>query len=198
MFTSRAEYRLTLRADNADQRLTPLGLQAGCIGPERHHAFQEKMDALESTRRRLEALTVTPAAAKREGVHLNQDGQRRSAFELLAHPQAGREAVLRLWPEVTGENPAILDQLEADALYAGYLDRQAADIAAFRRDEQLALPEDLDFASVPGLSTEIVQRLSRIRPATLGQAGRIEGVTPAALTALILKLKTRAGPRQVA
>ena len=198
MFTSRAEYRLTLRADNADQRLTPLGLEAGCIGPKRRFAFEAKMDALESTRARLAALTVTPAAAKREGVHLNQDGQRRSAFELLAHPQAGRDAVLRLWPEVTAENSAILDQLEADALYAGYLDRQAADIAAFRRDESLPLPEDLDFASVPGLSTEIVQRLSRVRPATLGQAGRIEGVTPAALTALILKLKTRPRSRQVA
>ncbi|MBL8780630.1 MAG: tRNA uridine-5-carboxymethylaminomethyl(34) synthesis enzyme MnmG, partial [Alphaproteobacteria bacterium] len=127
----------------------------------------------------------------------NEDGQRRTALELLSHPQAGRAAVQEVWPEVQALDPAILDQLEADSLYAGYLDRQAADIAAFRRDESLPLPADLDFADVPGLSTEIVQRLTKIRPATLGQAGRIEGVTPAALTALILRLKTRAA-RQVA
>jgi tRNA uridine 5-carboxymethylaminomethyl modification enzyme len=197
MFTSRAEYRLTLRADNADQRLTPLGIEAGCVGAVRRQSFESKMRTLCDLRERLEQLTITPAAAKREGIHLNQDGQRRSALELLAHPQAGRAAVQKVWPEVQDLDPAILDQLEADSLYAGYLDRQAADIAAFRRDESLPLPADLDFADVPGLSTEIVQRLSRIRPATLGQAGRIEGVTPAALTALILRLKTRAA-RQVA
>jgi len=197
MFTSRAEYRLTLRADNADQRLTPLGIEAGFVGLNRRQKFESKMRTLCDSRAQLESLTVTPAAAKREGIHLNQDGQRRSAFELLAHPQAGRAAVHRLWPEALGIDSAVLDQLEADALYAGYLDRQAADIAAFRRDESLPLPADMDFADVPGLSTEIVQRLTRIRPATLGQAGRIEGVTPAALTALILRLKTRAS-RQVA
>jgi tRNA uridine 5-carboxymethylaminomethyl modification enzyme len=197
MFTSRAEYRLTLRADNADQRLTPLGIEAGCVGAVRRQTFESKMRTLCDSRERLEQLTITPAAAKREGIHLNQDGQRRSALGLLAHPQAGRAAVQKVWPEVQELDPAILDQLEADSLYAGYLDRQAADIAAFRRDESLPLPADLDFADVPGLSTEIVQRLSRIRPATLGQAGRIEGVTPAALTALILRLKTRAA-RQVA
>ena len=197
MFTSRAEYRLTLRADNADQRLTPVGIEASIVGLNRRQKFESKMRTLCDSRDRLKQLTVTPAAAKREGIHLNQDGQRRSAFELLAHPQAGRTAVHRLWPEAQAIDPAVLDQLEADALYAGYLDRQAADIAAFRRDESLPLPADLDFADVPGLSTEIVQRLSRIRPTTLGQAGRIEGVTPAALTALILRLKTRT-TRQVA
>jgi tRNA uridine 5-carboxymethylaminomethyl modification enzyme len=197
MFTSRAEYRLTLRADNADQRLTPLGIQAGCVGLNRRQKFESKMRTLCDSRERLEQLTITPAAAKRDGIHLNQDGQRRSALALLAHPQAGRAAVTRLWPEVAEFGADVLDQLEADALYAGYLDRQAADIAAFRRDESLPLPPDLDFADVPGLSTEIVQRLTRVRPATLGQAGRIEGVTPAALTALILRLKTRSS-RQVA
>ena len=196
MFTSRAEYRLTLRADNADQRLTPIGLDAGCVGSVRESAFASKMSTLGEARARLEQLTVTPAAARREGIHLNQDGQRRSALELLAHPQAGRAAVLHLWPELNEITEPVIEQLEADSLYAGYLDRQAADIAAFRRDESLPLPSDLDFADVPGLSTEIVLRLTRVRPATLGQAGRIEGVTPAALTALLLKLKTRA--RQVA
>jgi tRNA uridine 5-carboxymethylaminomethyl modification enzyme len=196
MFTSRAEYRLTLRADNADQRLTPKGDALGCIGQERRAAFASKIEALDAARARLGQMTITPAAARRQGLTLNQDGQRRSALDLLAHPKAGRATVLTLWPEVADLSESIVEQLEADALYAGYLDRQAADIAAFRRDESLSLPADLDFADVPGLSTEIVQRLSRIRPATLGQAGRIEGVTPAALTALILKLKTRA--RQVA
>jgi tRNA uridine 5-carboxymethylaminomethyl modification enzyme len=196
MFTSRAEYRLTLRADNADQRLTPVGLALGCVGAGRRAHFDAKMAALTTTRGRLESLTVTPAAARRMGIQLNQDGQRRSAFELLAHPQAGLAALKRLWPEVQELHPATLEQLEADALYAGYLDRQAADIAAFRRDESLLLPTDLDYAEVPGLSTEIVQRLTRVRPTTLGQAGRIEGVTPAAVTALILKLKSR--ERQVA
>ncbi len=197
MFTSRAEYRLTLRADNADQRLTPIGIAAGCVGATRQKAFEAKIESLNATRTQLAGLTITPTAAKREGIHLNEDGQRRTALELLSHPQAGRAAVQKVWPEVQALDPAILDQLEADSLYAGYLDRQAADIAAFRRDESLPLPADLDFADVPGLSTEIVQRLTKIRPATLGQAGRIEGVTPAALTALILRLKTRAA-RQVA
>jgi len=154
------------------------------------------MEALDSARARLVALTITPAAAKREGIHLNQDGQRRSALDLLAHPQAGRAQVQSLWPEVQAISEAILDQLEADSLYSGYLDRQTADIAAFRRDESLVLPDDLDYASVAGLSTEAAQKLARIRPTTLGQAGRIEGVTPAAMTALLLKVKTQA--RQVA
>ncbi len=196
MFTSRAEYRLTLRADNADQRLTPMGISLGCMGPTRSEAFTAKMSALDEARTRLKALTITPAAAKREGIALNQDGQRRSALDLLAHPQAGRAEVMKLWPELAAIPPAVLDQLEADSLYSGYLDRQTADIAAFRRDESLALPEDLDYREIAGLSTEAAQKLARIRPATLGQAGRIEGITPAALTAILLKIKTRT--RQVA
>ncbi len=196
MFTSRAEYRLTLRADNADQRLTPTGIALGCVGSNRRSFFESKTSALESAREELGAMTITPTAARREGVMLNQDGLHRSALELLGHAQAGRATVLRLWPSLGALKSEVLEQLETDALYAGYLDRQGADIAAFRRDEALMLPGDLDYAGVAGLSTEIVQRLSRIRPSTLGQAARIEGVTPAALTALLLTLKTRA--RQVA
>jgi tRNA uridine 5-carboxymethylaminomethyl modification enzyme len=196
MFTSRAEYRLTLRADNADQRLTPMGISLGCVSSKRSEAFTAKMTTLDKARASLTALTITPAAAKREGIALNQDGQRRSALDLLAHPQAGRAEVLKLWPELAAVPSAVLDQLEADSLYSGYLDRQTADIAAFRRDESLALPNDLNYGEVPGLSTEAAQKLARIRPATLGQASRIEGITPAALTALLLKVKTRA--RQVA
>ncbi len=196
MFTSRAEYRLTLRADNADQRLTPMGISMGIVSNTRSSAFASKMSALDAARDQLRTLNITPAAAKRAGIALNQDGQRRSALHLIAHPQAGRAEVLRLWPELGAIAPAVLDQLEADSLYSGYLDRQTADIAAFRRDESLALPDDLDYADVAGLSTEAAQKLIRIRPATLGQASRIEGVTPAALTALLLRIKSRA--RQVA
>jgi tRNA uridine 5-carboxymethylaminomethyl modification enzyme len=196
MFTSRAEYRLTLRADNADQRLTPAGIALGCVGSARQAAFESKMAALESARAELSRTTITPTVARREGVMLKQDGLHRTALDLLSHPQAGRATVLRLWPELNTLSPALLDQLEADSLYAGYLDRQGADIAAFRRDESLGLPADLDYADVAGLSTEVRQKLSRIRPATLGQAARIEGVTPAALTALLLRVKSHA--RQVA
>ncbi|MCE9523742.1 MAG: tRNA uridine-5-carboxymethylaminomethyl(34) synthesis enzyme MnmG [Alphaproteobacteria bacterium] len=196
MFTSRAEYRLTLRADNADQRLSPIGMALGCVGSARRAAFLAKMAALDSARAELSQATITPTVARREGVILKQDGAHRSALELLSHPQAGRATVLRLWPTLEALEPALLDQLEADSLYAGYLDRQSADIAAFRRDESLALPADLDYAEVVGLSAEVLQKLSRIRPATLGQAARIEGMTPAALTTLLLRVKARA--RQVA
>ena len=193
MFTSRAEYRLTLRADNADQRLTPMGIALGCVGTDRTTSFGSKMSALDAARSRLIELTITPAAARRESIQLNQDGQRRSALELLAHPQAGRAHVLKLWPELAAIPSAVLDQLEADSLYSGYLDRQKADIDSFRRDESLALPNALDYATVAGLSTEAAQKLSRIRPATLGQASRIEGVTPAALTAILIKVRTSTG-----
>ena len=190
MFTSRAEYRLTLRADNADQRLTGLGAKLGCVGGQREHIFAAKMAALASARQRLVGLTLTPNEAGRQGVKLNQDGQRRSALQLLGHAQAGRAEVLRLWPELRELGEAVLDQLEADALYAGYLERQTADIEAFRRDESLTLAPDLDYAAVHGLSTEVVQKLSRARPMTLGQAARIDGITSAAITALLGHVKS--------
>jgi tRNA uridine 5-carboxymethylaminomethyl modification enzyme len=192
MFTSRAEYRLTLRADNADQRLTPAGIKLGCVGGERRRRFETKVGELEQTRQQLSGLSLTPTEAQHQGVKLNRDGLRRSALQLLSHPQAGRAEVLRLWPELQGLGDAILEQLEADALYAGYLDRQTSDIAAFRRDEALSLSDDLDYAAVHGLSAEVMQKLSRARPATLGQAARIDGVTPAALTALLGHIKSAA------
>lgn len=191
MFTSRAEYRLTLRADNADQRLTPMGATLGCVGLARRESFSRKMESLERARARLGAASITPSAAARQGLNLNQDGARRSALELLSYPHAGREAVFRLWPELSDIPELILEQLAADSIYAGYLERQDADIAAFRKEEALGLPEDLDYASVAGLSTELVHKLNRIRPATLGQAGRIEGMTPAAVTALLLSVRMR-------
>ena len=191
MFTSRAEYRLTLRADNADQRLTPVGLDLGCVGSERARVFAQKIESLSKARERLMSLNVTPAAASREGIKLNQDGTRRTALEMLSYVHAGKDGVLRLWPELAEIPTAIFEQLEADSIYAGYIDRQQADIEAFRKDEKLILPADIDYANVAGLSTEIVQKLSRIRPATLGQASRIEGMTPAAVTAVLLNVKLR-------
>jgi tRNA uridine 5-carboxymethylaminomethyl modification enzyme len=192
MFTSRAEYRLTLRADNADQRLTPMGLDLGCIGQARRQAFADKCEALGQARARLTDRSITPSAADHYGLSLNRDGTRRSALELLSYPQAGAAAVLRIWPELADIRPAILEQLAADSLYAGYLERQEADIAAFRRDESLSLPPDLDYRAVAGLSAELVQKLERIRPATLGQASRIEGMTPAAVTAVLANVRIRA------
>ena len=189
MFTSRAEYRLTLRADNADQRLTPLGEAMGCVGQVRSAAFANKRKALEQARANLTERTITPSAAQRHGVNLNQDGARRTALELLAYPHAGREVVVRIWPELNAIPSGILEQLMADSLYAGYLERQESDIAAFRKDEGLALPPNLDYRAVAGLSAELVQKLDRVRPSTLGQASRIEGMTPAAVTALLLSVK---------
>ena len=192
MFTSRAEYRLTLRADNADQRLTGVGVSLGCVASGRAQAFAAKMAALASGRQRLLALALTPNEAERQGVKLKQDGQRRTALQLLAHPQAGRAEVIRLWPELAEVGAAVLDQLEADSLYAGYLERQTADIAAFRRDESWVLSPNLNYGIVHGLSAEVVQKLTRTKPVTLGQAARIDGITPAAITALLGHVKAAA------
>ncbi len=189
MFTSRAEYRLSLRADNADQRLTPIGLQLGCIGPERAKAFSDKRMALETARARLEALSLSPSRLKAVGVEIAQDGVTRSALELLRFPQIDLTVLKGIFPELGDIAPAIAEQLQIDGHYSAYLARQEADIAAFRRDEGLKLAADFAYDDVPGLSNEVAQRLSQIRPATLGQAGRVEGVTPAALTAILAQTK---------
>ncbi|MDC7784249.1 tRNA uridine-5-carboxymethylaminomethyl(34) synthesis enzyme MnmG [Rhodoplanes sp. TEM] len=194
MFTSRAEYRLTLRADNADQRLTDRGIALGCIGPERAARHRARMVALEGARSLARSLSVTPTEAERHGLSLRKDGQRRTAFDLLSYPDIGLADVARIWPELGALPPAVAGQLEIDAKYAVYLDRQQADIAAFRRDEALAIPADLDFAAVTGLSNEVRAKLSAARPATLGQAGRIDGITPAALMLLAAHLR-RPRPR---
>jgi tRNA uridine 5-carboxymethylaminomethyl modification enzyme len=184
MFTSRAEFRLTLRADNADQRLTPRGIALGCVGPGRRRAFETKLGALDEARARTRSLSVTPTEARRYGFSLNQDGQRRSAFDLLSYPDIGWADLARIWPEFTSLPPAIAAQVETDAKYAVYLERQAADVAAFRRDEAVELPAQLDYNAVPGLSNESRQKLSAARPRTIGHASRIDGITPAALTLL--------------
>jgi tRNA uridine 5-carboxymethylaminomethyl modification enzyme len=185
MFTSRAEYRLSLRADNADQRLTPLGIEAGCVRAGRVAAFEVKRAALAEARRLLGGLALTPAAAARYGLKLNQDGIRRTAFDLLAFPGIDMARLAGIWPELGSIPASIAEQVTTDAQYAVFLDRQRADIAATRRDEALELPPDLDYGRVGGLSTEVRLKLEAVRPANLGQAGRIDGITPAALTRLL-------------
>jgi tRNA uridine 5-carboxymethylaminomethyl modification enzyme len=195
MFTSRAEYRLTLRADNADQRLTPIGLMHGVVGGARAMAFAAKMTALDRARHLAAELRLSPTALRRRGIAVNADGIARSAAELLAHPGIDVQRLAGVWPELGGIAPDIAEQLEIDARYAGYLERQARDIAAFRRDEALLLPDALDYAAVGGLSAEIRGKLATARPATLGAAARISGVTPAALVALLQYVKRRPEPR---
>jgi tRNA uridine 5-carboxymethylaminomethyl modification enzyme len=198
MFTSRAEYRLSLRADNADQRLTGKGIALGCVGNARQAHFETKMAALNAARALASSLSVTPNEAEKHGLQLNRDGQRRTAFELLSYPQLGMAEVARIWPQLGAIEPAIAAQLETDAKYAVYLDRQSADIEAYRRDESFALPETLDYAALPGLSHEIRQKLQALRPRTIGQAGRVDGITPAALTLLVAHVKRGAKGRPAA
>jgi tRNA uridine 5-carboxymethylaminomethyl modification enzyme len=192
MFTSRAEYRLSLRADNADQRLTPVGVAAGCVGSPRATAFKDKLDALTRARAQMRAFVLTPNEAQKHGIVIRLDGTRRNALELLGLPDVDFGVLARIWPELGALSPAISEQLQIDAQYSGYLGRQETDILAFRRDEGLMLPQELDYAAVPGLSTEVRQKLAAIRPATLGHAARIDGITPAALTLVLAHVRSRA------
>ncbi|MEQ9146183.1 MAG: tRNA uridine-5-carboxymethylaminomethyl(34) synthesis enzyme MnmG [Parvibaculaceae bacterium] len=189
MFTSRAEFRLSLRADNADQRLTPLGIALGCVGEARASAFSKKLAGLEAATARVKSAVATPARLAREGLKINQDGVPRSAFDLLSYPEIDFRGVCAIWPELGSIDPAVAEQVAIDATYAVYLERQASDVRAFRKDEALVIPADLDYADVPGLSEEVKQKLAKGRPVTLGQASRIEGVTPAAMTTLLLYVK---------
>ncbi|MFZ0607837.1 MAG: tRNA uridine-5-carboxymethylaminomethyl(34) synthesis enzyme MnmG [Xanthobacteraceae bacterium] len=184
MFTSRAEYRLTLRTDNADQRLTGRGMALGCIGPERGRRHRAKTAALDAARTMARALTLTPNEAARHGISVRKDGQRRSAFELLSLPELGVGDLARVWPAFGTLDGQIAEQLEIDAKYDVYLRRQAADVESYRRDESLVLSENFDYATLPGLSNEVRHKLATHRPATIGHAGRIDGMTPAALTLL--------------
>ncbi len=196
MFTSRAEYRLTLRADNADQRLTGLGVELGVVGTDRAQAFGRKMADLDTARRLVGDLNATPPELGRKGIHVNADGVRRSVADLLRLPGIDLGRLAAIWPELGRLSPVVVEQIEIDARYAGYLDRQEADIRALRREDALTLPIDLDYGAVGSLSTEIRLVLTRTRPTTLGAASRIPGVTPAALAALLRHVKRRDDRRQ--
>ena len=189
MFTSRAEYRLQLRADNADQRLTDKGIAIGCVGAERARMHQENNSALNDAREFAKSVSLTPKEAERHGLSLNKDGQRRTAFELLSYPNVTITDLAKIWPRFRALAPKIAEQIEIDAKYDVYLSRQAADIAAYRRDESFELPDDFDYGTLPGLSNEMKQKLQTHRPRTIGQAGRIDGVTPAALTLLVAHVR---------
>ncbi|MDD3182924.1 MAG: tRNA uridine-5-carboxymethylaminomethyl(34) synthesis enzyme MnmG [Alphaproteobacteria bacterium] len=191
MFTSRAEYRLTMRADNADQRLTQRGLEIGCVGVQRQVAFAEKMGALDRARALAQSLTATPQELASLGIKINQDGVRRSAVQLLAYQDVTLARLASLWPALATITPAIATQLEIESAYVGYIQRQNSDIKAYRKDEELILPRDLDYDAMGSLSNEIRQKLKQVRPETLGAAGRIPGVTPAAVISLLRFAKRR-------
>jgi len=192
MFTSRAEFRLSLRADNADQRLTDRGTAAGVVGSLRQSQWQAKRDALAAIRARAAELVATPKEALAHEIQVNGDGQRRNVMQLLAYDSCSRQKLETLWPEITAWPDALYEQVEIDALYAGYMSRQKAEIESFRKDEGLALAADMDFLSIPGLSNEAREKLNRVRPLTIGQAGRIEGITQGAMTTLLFYVRNQA------
>lgn len=182
MFTSRAEYRLALRADNADQRLTDRGIEIGCVDAERRGHHRTKMAALNEARGFAKSVSLSPTEAEKHGLSLKKDGHRRTAFELLSYVNVEIGQLAAIWPQMREWPDAIAEQVKIDAVYDVYLSRQAADVEAYRRDESFALPDELDYATLPGLSNEVRQKLQQHRPRTIGQAGRIDGITPAALT----------------
>ena len=189
MFTSRAEYRLSLRADNADQRLTPTGIGIGSVGERRRAAFEHKMERLERFRGILENRSMTPNEATRAGIATNQDGNRRNGMEFLSRNDISFARLAEIWPDLEGTPKEISDQLERDAVYVHYIGSQKRDIEALRRDEAIPIPDDLSYRDINGLSNELKDKLSRIRPASIGQAGRIDGMTPAALLLLLARLR---------
>jgi tRNA uridine 5-carboxymethylaminomethyl modification enzyme len=193
MFTSRAEFRLRLRADNADQRLTPLGIDLACVGGARAATFAAKSHALADATRLLEGFTFTPTEAARHGFEINKDGRRRTGLELLAYPDIDLKRLRPVWPELGALDARIGAQIEIDARYAAYVRRQDIDIAALRKDEKAAIPAHFDYTTLASLSAEVRQKLELHRPATLAQASRIEGMTPAALMLLLAGLKKQAG-----
>src|SRR5688572_1886795 len=194
MFTSRAEYRLHLRQDNADQRLTERGAEVGAVGAGRLAAFRAKKADIDQARVMLQGLTATPNELRGQGLNINLDGVRRTALELLGYPEIDLDRLAAIWPEIGGLSATAREQMEIEGQYAGYLKRQEADIRAFRRDEDLRLPADLDYGAIPSLSAEVRQKLQAAKPATLGAAERISGVTPAALTILLKYVKRRTSP----
>ena len=191
MFTSRAEYRLSLRSDNADERLTPKAISLGAVRSPRADLFQNRINVLTTARQRLKTLSLTPSAASTLGLRLNQDGIRRSAFEILSYPDQSLASLGCLWPELADLPSWSIDRLENDARYSVYLERQNREIESFRNAESISIPSGIQYEEISGLSGELRSKLSAIRPTTLGQAGRIEGITPAALTLLSAHAKSR-------
>ena len=191
MFTSRAEYRLRLRADNADQRLTDKGIEIGCIGSERQTIWHTKSEKLTRARTLAGSLQATPNALEAHGIGVNKDGVRRNVLDLLGSPEIDWDQLQALWPELMEIEPAIREQLENDSLYAGYMERHDSDIIAFRKDEALQLPADLDYSVIGSLSNEVRTKLTQAQPATLGAASRIPGITPAAVIALLRHVKRK-------
>ena len=189
MFTSRAEFRLALRADNADQRLTPLGIALGCVGDLRRSVFEDKLERLTSAKNRLSQVTYTPKQIKDAGVSVNQDGSRRSGFDLLAFPDVDFGTLLKLDSSLSDIDDEVRQQIARDALYFNYIERQKRDVAAMQRDEGQKIPVDFNFMVLEGLSNELKGKLDKARPETLAQAGRIDGMTPAAMTLLLAKLR---------
>jgi tRNA uridine 5-carboxymethylaminomethyl modification enzyme len=189
MFTSRAEYRLRLRADNADQRLTNRGLEIGVVGSDRAIMWAKKEEKLLRAREMTSSLKMTPPELQKLGFAVNQDGVWRSAFDLLRYPNFTWNDISRIWPELLETDPVTIEQIEIDAAYAGYMERQDADVVAFKKDESLLLPIDLDYKQIGSLSTEVRQKLEEARPETLGAASRIQGVTPASIIALLRFVK---------
>ena len=191
MFTSRAEYRLSIRADNADQRLTEKGIQAGVVGGNRTEKFQSKITQIKAAIEQMKQLIISPNKLSDIGVEINKDGVKRNAFELVGHQRIGLEKVLEIWPELKSIPEFIQQQLRIEAMYSGYLDRQNAEIKEFRKDEEVKIPEDIDYHAIPSLSNEIRQKLTKHRPASVGAASRIPGVTPAAISAVMHIIRKR-------
>lgn len=196
MFTSRAEYRLSLRADNADQRLTPLGVACGLVGDSRHKAFENKMERLNNAKDSLNALSITPSQAKKAGISMKQDGVRRSAMDLLSFKDMNTAKLSVIWPELSQIDAETREQVEKDAIYVNYIDRQQNAVNAMRKDEKLEIPDDFSFKGIPGLSNELQSKLMAARPATLAQAGRIEGMTPAALALILTTIRRTSAVKQ--
>ncbi len=196
MFTSRAEYRLSLRADNADQRLTPLGIEIGCVGVARRKRFLQKMTILDNHRNLARKLNLTPNQAAAKGLNVNRDGVRRSAFDLMSYPEISHQSLSDIWPQMDEAPEWVKGQIETEALYAVYLKRQEADIAAVRRDEGKTIPEGFEFSKLSGLSNELVNKLESLRPVNIAQAAKIDGMTPAALTLLLARIRRQEKSRK--
>lgn len=197
MFTSRAEYRLLLRADNADQRLTEKGIDLGLVNGERRDRFAAKMNRLRAGREILQGLSVTPDEARKRGFSINSDGVRRSCFDLLSYPDVDFDRLAAIWPQLQQIDPGVRGLLETEARYAVYLERQDSDVERFRKDEAQTIPADFDYRKVSGLSNEMIEKFERVRPATVGHAARVDGVTPAALMLVAAHVR-RGAPREAA